>query len=62
MRKERREGWISRFRSSEKIQEEYGGCEWEGGKDGLVDVGVQRRYKENMEDANRKREGGICRF
>ena len=32
MRKERREGWISRFRSSEKIQGEYGGCESEEGR------------------------------
>ena len=54
MRIERREGWISRFRSSERIQGEYGECEKEGGKDGLVDLGVKRGYKENMENANRK--------
>ena len=41
-------------RSSERIQGVYGECEKEGGKDGLVDLGVQRGYKENMEDANRK--------
>ena len=54
MRIGRREGWISRFRSSERIQGVYGECEKKGGKDGLVDLGVQRRYKENMEDANGK--------
>ena len=54
MRKGRREGWISRFRSSERIQGVYGECEKKGGKDGLVDLGVQRGYKEYMKNAKRK--------